>query len=123
MKTLSVRSALSAALVLTSASVASAQITAADYQRAQAQRQQYEAAAVFVPDTPTWVGTTHRFYYRRSLANGFEFVMVDADTQQKQPAFDHGRLAESLSRASGKAYTGTRLPFQTFTFVSGVPAA
>ena len=119
MKTLS---ALTTALVLMSASVATAQVTAADYQRAQAQRQQYEAAAVFVPDTPTWVGTTHRFYYRRSLANGFEFVMVDADTQQKQPAFDHGRLAESLSGASGKAYTATRLPFQTFTFNDALSA-
>ena len=79
-----------------------AQVTAADYQRAQSLRQQYESAAVFVPEAPTWVGTTHRFYYRRSLANGFEFVMVDADTQQKQPAFDHSRLADSLSRASGR---------------------
>ena len=60
-----------------------AQVTAADYQRAQSLREQFESAAVFVPDAPTWVGTTHRFYYRRSLANGFEFVMVDADTQQK----------------------------------------
>ena len=60
---------------------------------------------MFVPDTPTWVGTTHRFYYRRSLANGFEFVMVDADTQQKQPAFDHARLADVAV-----ARVGPRLP-------------
>src|SRR5690349_196368 len=87
--------AVNAAMILmvASPSPALAQVTTADYQRAQALRQQYESAAVFVPDTPTWVGTTHRFYYRRSLANGFEFVMVDADTQQKQPAFDHNRLA------------------------------
>jgi dipeptidyl aminopeptidase/acylaminoacyl peptidase len=91
-------------------------VTAADYQRAQSLREQFESAAVFVPDAPTWVGTTHRFYYRRSLANGFEFVMVDADTQQKSPAFDHNRLADSLSRASGRAYSGTQLPFNSFTF-------
>jgi hypothetical protein len=65
-------------------------------------RQQFEAGAVFVPETPTWVGTTHRFYYRRSLANGYEFLMVDADTQNKQPAFDHRRLADALSRAAGR---------------------
>ena len=103
MKNLSVLSVLSVALariVLCLGHRSAAQVTAADYQRAQSLRQQYESAAIFVPDTPTWVGTTHRFYYRRSLANGFEFVMVDADTQQKQPAFDHPRLAEALSRAS-----------------------
>jgi len=99
-----------------------AQVTAADYQRAQTLRPQSEAAALFVPDTPTWIGTTHRFYYRRSLANGFEFVTVDAGTRQKQPSFDHGRLAESLSRASGRAYTGTRLPFQTFSFNDALSA-
>ena len=96
MKKISVLSALSAALAAGVCAFATAQVTAADYQRAQSLRQQYESAAVFVPDTPTWVGTTHRFYYRRSLANGFEFVMVDADTRQKQPAFDHaaaGRVA------------------------------
>jgi dipeptidyl aminopeptidase/acylaminoacyl peptidase len=112
-----VLSALSAALVLLvfSAPSAAQQITLSDYQRAQSLRQQYESAAVFVPEPATWLGTTHKFYYRRSLANGFEFVTVDADTQQKTPSFDHQRLAESLSRATGRAYSGTRLPFQNFT--------
>jgi dipeptidyl aminopeptidase/acylaminoacyl peptidase len=121
MKKLSVVSVLSAALVSLSVS-SEAQVTLSDYQRAQSLRQTYESAAAFVPDTPTWVGTTHRFYYRRSLANGFEFVMVDADTLQKQPAFDHVRLAESLSRESGRAYSGTRLPFQNFTFNDALSA-
>ena len=110
MKKMSALSVLSAALVVFSApSVALAQVTIADYQRAQSLRQAYEAASIFVPDTPTWIGATHRFYYRRSLANGHEFVMVDADTQQKQPAFDHNRLADSLSKASARTYSPTRL--------------
>jgi dipeptidyl aminopeptidase/acylaminoacyl peptidase len=106
---------LSAALVLFAVPSA-AQVTTADYERAQSLRQQYESAAVFVPEPATWIGTTHKFYYRRSLANGFEFVTVDADTQQRQPSFDHHRIADALSRATGRAYTATRLPFQNFTF-------
>src|SRR5689334_24450900 len=98
-------SALSAALIFCVAAPSMAQITLADYQRAQSLRQTYESAAVNVPDTPTWIGTTHRFYYRRSIANGYEFITVDADTQQKQPSFDHARLAESLSKASGHTYS------------------
>ncbi len=77
---------------------------------------------MFVPEPATWIGDTHRFYYRRSLANGFEFVTVDADTQQKQPSFDHHRLADALSRATGRAYSGTRLPFQRFTFNDALSA-
>ena len=111
MKTLSVF----AVALLCSVSSA-AQVSLTDYQRAQSLRQQYESAAIFVPEPATWIGATHRFYYRRSLANGFEFVTVDADTQQKAPSFDHTRLADSLSRATGIAYPPTRLPFQNFTF-------
>ena len=111
MKTISV---FSVALLCSVSSAA--QVTTADYQRAQSLREQYESAAVFVPEPATWIGTTHTFYYRRSLANGFEFVTFDADTQQRRPAFDHRRLADSLARASGRAYAPTRLPFQNFTF-------
>ncbi|HET9705389.1 MAG TPA: DPP IV N-terminal domain-containing protein [Vicinamibacterales bacterium] len=108
--------ASAAALVMfVSAPSAAQPVTLSDYQRAQSLRQQYESAAVFVPEPATWLGTTHKFYYRRSLANGFEFITVDADTQQKTPSFDHQRLADSLSRASGRAYSATRLPFQNFT--------
>src|SRR6187431_3268958 len=88
-KTLSALSVSSAALICLCSSSVSAQITRADYDRAQAQREQYESLAVNVPDTPTWIGATHRFYYRRSRSDGFEFVTVDADTRQKQPSFDH----------------------------------
>jgi dipeptidyl aminopeptidase/acylaminoacyl peptidase len=101
--------------MLVSAPSAAQPVTLSDYQRAQSLRQQYESAAVFVPEPATWLGTTHKFYYRRSLANGFEFVTVDADTQHKTPSFDHQRLADSLSRATGRAYSATRLPFQSFT--------
>ena len=41
------------------------------------------------------------------MAGGNEFVMVDADTQQKQPAFDHEKLAAALSRETRNNYTGT----------------
>ncbi|HYB94114.1 MAG TPA: DPP IV N-terminal domain-containing protein [Vicinamibacterales bacterium] len=111
-----------AALILGTALSASAQVTTTDYQRAQALRQQYESAAPFLADPPTWVSGTHRFYYRRTLADGHEFVMVDADTRTRQPAFDHSALAASLSRASGRAYTSTRLPFQTFAFNEALSA-
>ncbi len=103
-------------------SVVTAQVTRTDYDRAQALREQYETLTVNVPDTPAWIGSTHRFYYRRSRPDGFEFVTVDAETRQKQPSFDHRRLAEALSKAANHTYTPTRLPFQSFTFNEALSA-
>jgi dipeptidyl aminopeptidase/acylaminoacyl peptidase len=102
--------------------IAGAQVTKADYDRAQSLREEYESLAVNVADTPTWIGATHSFYYRRTRPDGFEFIRMDADSRQKQPAFDHARLAESLSKASGQAYRPNRLPFQNFTFNDALSA-
>lgn len=101
--------------LLSAAIPAGAQVTLADYDRAQGLRERYEALALDVADVPTWVNGTHTFYYRRSRADGFEFMAVDADTREKRPAFDHERLADALSRAAGKTFSATRLPFQNFT--------
>jgi dipeptidyl aminopeptidase/acylaminoacyl peptidase len=96
---------------------ASAQVTRADYERAQALRARNERLVMNIADAPTWIGSSNRFTYRRVVRDGFEFVVVDAATQQKQPAFDHTRLAAALSKASGTQYPATRLPFQSFTFI------
>ena len=100
------------------ASGADAQGTKADYERAQGLRERYQYLTTRVADAPVWIGKTSRFYYRVTIKGGHEFVMVDATTQQKQPAFDHARLAAALTKASGtdKPYNPTRLPFNVFTF-------
>jgi dipeptidyl aminopeptidase/acylaminoacyl peptidase len=110
-----IRFAIVAAIAWT-AQTASAQGTAADYERANALRAKYEALVNNVPGTMTWIDNTHRFWYRKISRGAVEFVVVDADTQQKTPAFDHARLALALSKATGKTYTATSLPFTTLTF-------
>jgi len=88
----------------------------ADYARAESLRARYESAAIDIAGPPTAIGQTHRFWYRKSVKGGEEFVVVDADTQQKQPAFDHEKIARSLSAATRKTYTSTKLPFNTVNF-------
>ena len=106
-----------AALALGStAGAALAQGSLADYARATSLREKYERAALDIAGPPTAVGQTHRFWYRKSVKGGDEFVVVDADTQQKQPAFDHERIAQALSRSTGESYTPLRLPFNTVAF-------
>ncbi len=68
---------------------------------------------------PHWFDHNNRFWYRNQLADGAsEFIVVEAEHGTRQPAFDQGRIAASLSKASGKAYTADRLPFDKIDFVS-----
>ena len=80
-------------------------------------RQRLEGLTVGVAAAPTWIDDTNRFWYRRSVTGGNDFVLVDATTQRKQPAFDHARLATGLSSVIGQEYTERTLPFRAFDYV------
>ncbi len=66
----------------------------------------------------TWFAGNKRFWYRNDLRGGArEFVLVDAEKGERNPAFDHKRLAEALSKAAGAAHAADKLPFDTVEFV------
>src|SRR5262245_6544800 len=53
--------------------------------------------------TPHWFADGTKFWYRNDLKGGAkEFVLVDAAAGTRGPAFDHAKLAASLSKASDK---------------------
>jgi dipeptidyl aminopeptidase/acylaminoacyl peptidase len=99
--------------------LAHAQGTRADYERAVGLRDRLQGLAVDVAEEPHWLEGSHQFWYRKSVTGGHVFVLVDADSASKKPAFDHGRLAASLSTVAGKPYTAITLPFDRFTLVDG----
>ncbi len=105
-----------AAISLLLVSSASAQVARSDYERAMGLSDRYEYLTVNVPESATWVENSTRFYYRKSVKGGHEFVMMDAESRQKTPAFDHQRLADGLAKETGDTYTPVRLPFSTFVF-------
>ena len=96
-----------------------AQGTIADYRRAAAVNQRLTGLTVDVAQQPTWTGST-RFWYRKSVKGGNQFVLVDAATAEKRPPFDHARLATALTSVArpDSAYTAVRLPFTSFTLVN-----
>src|ERR1035441_3755539 len=63
---------------------------------------------------PVWLAD-ERFWYRNTTAEGSEFVLVDPAKGTRELAFDHAKLAATLSTASGAKYDGAHLPFQSFT--------
>src|SRR5262245_9900945 len=97
--------------------IAFAQGTVADYERANNLRNKYQGLVVNIAERANWIGDTSRFWYRKSVKGGNEFVLYDAETLARKPAFDHARLAASLSAASGEKVTALTLPFPTINFV------
>jgi dipeptidyl aminopeptidase/acylaminoacyl peptidase len=73
---------------------------------------------------PHWSANDASFWYKNDLKGGTkEFVLVDAEKGTRGPAFDHARLAESLSKAANEKYAADRLPFDAIEFADGGKAA
>src|SRR6476646_8835810 len=72
----------------------------ADYARANGLRDRIQNKVYDVAEPPTWIAGSARFWYRKSVPGGNQFVLVDPATSSKTAAFDHGRLAAALSSAA-----------------------
>src|SRR5690348_2933876 len=97
-----------------------AQGTAADYERAKGLRERYEAAAIDIAGAATWIGATHRFWYRKLSRGANEYFIYDADLLKKQPAFDHTRIAASLSKLNNNTYKPQDLSLTQLRFDSTI---
>jgi fermentation-respiration switch protein FrsA (DUF1100 family) len=93
----------------------------AAYQR---QRQPPQAGRVYKSQvTPHWFHNNTRFWYRNDLRSGErEFIVVDAERGTRASAFDHAKLAAGLSKAAGKEYQPTKLPFDSIEYVQDAKA-
>jgi dipeptidyl aminopeptidase/acylaminoacyl peptidase len=100
-----------AALITLAAHSLWAQGALADYQRAQGLQTKARGLVVNTPGAVAWIGHSGHFWYPRTVKGGTEFVLVDAASLTKQPAFDHEKLAAAISAASGHKYTALELPF------------
>jgi len=96
---------------------ATAQLTPADYAHALNLQEKYRGLVVHLPDAPQWIEDTHRFVFRRSIAIGEEFVVVDADKKTEQPAFDQARLAEVLTKSWGEPVKANALPLGHYELI------
>ena len=77
------------AALLATPQVAFAQGTQADYDRALKLRDRFDAKKVTgAPDALVWIPQSSRFHYRLITQAGHDFVLVDAKTGERKPAFD-----------------------------------
>src|SRR5215813_4857602 len=103
------RESMLAAVIL--AGALRAQVTPADYARSEGLRDAWMYLTQNVADPPRWIGNSEKFVYRKTVPGGFSFVVMDAGTGEKRPAFDQERLAGALNKISGSSFTALRLPF------------
>jgi len=86
-------------------------LTTQDYARAEQFMAYNTTPLVFgVTVRPFWLAND-RFWYRNTMADGAEFLLVDPARRTRARAFDHERLAAALSRAADTTYGAFSLPF------------
>ena len=82
---------------------ASAPVAQNIYDRAFSLRQRMDNLVDRAEIKPHWLADNHRFWYRvQTGANTHEFILVDAATGTRQPAFDHAKLAAALRQATSQ---------------------
>lgn len=112
----SVAMLITAAIVLQGQGFSQQVLTAADYQRAE-KFMSYNTGQLVDKGSvrPTWM-EGEKFWYRNSTSAGNEFILVDPAKGTRAAAFDHTKLAATLSAASGEKLDGSKLPFTTISF-------
>ncbi|HEY2849688.1 MAG TPA: DPP IV N-terminal domain-containing protein, partial [Gemmatimonadaceae bacterium] len=80
-----------------------AQGTMADYQRAVSLQARYAPLVTDSPDLPVWIGSTDRFWYRKTVKGGdTAIVVVDANTVEKRA----GTAADTMGTRPGRGGRG-----------------
>jgi dipeptidyl-peptidase 4 len=94
-----------------------AQAEAPDYERAQNLRPRLENKVFRDRVQPRWQPDNNQFWYRvKTGPNTHEFIWVDAEKGERRAAFDHQRLAEALTKASGKPAEAGKLAIDGLEF-------
>jgi dipeptidyl aminopeptidase/acylaminoacyl peptidase len=69
---------------------------------------------------PHWLEGNSKFWYRLDLRDKKkEFILVDATTGARNPAFDHAKAAEALKQKLGREIDPERLPFDSIEISAG----
>ena len=105
------------ALAGLSPSLARAQGSQADYQRADDFSRKYAGLVYNLRVEPQWIHGGPAFWYRVQRGpNTTQFIFVNPDEAVRRVAFDHEQLAQALAAATSKKVTATQLPFRTLSF-------
>jgi dipeptidyl-peptidase-4 len=96
---------------------AAARGTRSDYERAFNLRKNTANKVYKQRVTAHWFSDGKQFWYRNDLpGEKVEFILVNAETGTRRPAFDHERLAVVLAKATAERIQADRLPIDKLEF-------
>ena len=99
------------------ASIVIAEGNLLDYQRALSLRRKTANKVYKQRVEPHWFDDNIRFWYKNDLPDKkCEFIIVNAQTGEKNFAFDHKRLAEAISKAFSEQVNADKLPIDKLQF-------
>ena len=96
--------------------VADAQGSAADYRRADSLAARVRGTIVNTVNQTNWIGRTSLVWYRKTTATGTAYVVVNAESAEKTPAFDQAQLAQALTTLLKRPIAADSLPLNALTF-------
>ena len=89
----------------------------ADYERAMGLQDRVRNKVFIKHVNPNWSADSDRFWYRNDLsADRREFVLVNTSKGERQLAFDHVKVAATLSNALGQSVDAEKLPVDELAF-------
>ena len=94
-------------------------LTSEDYARAERRLPTTTGALIFGHTVEPHWEEGDVFTYRSTTADGWEFVRVDPEEGEREPAFDHVAVAAGLAEVLGQEVRSTRLPFDDFESQDG----
>jgi dipeptidyl-peptidase-4 len=92
-------------------------VSAEDYARAEGFLRQNMGSLVFGTGVRPNFLDDGTFWYRMAVPGGHEFIVVDPEEGNREPAFNQERLVVGINRIVGVSYPPLELPFSTFRFV------
>ena len=108
---------LAIVILLLAATALWGQGSQADYDRAAAMQAATRNKVHRSQVRPHWLAGGTKFWYRVTTgAASSEFILVDAESGSRRPAFDHERLAQSLAAEIETPVDAAQLPFRSLRF-------
>lgn len=95
------------------------QVTASDYKRADDLPKMVSNKVYYSDIGPQWIGSSTEFFYKMNTPDGIDFILVNAETLKKKPAFDRLKLAAALSKVTAAEADAKNLPLNNIRFSDG----
>ncbi|MEO2073388.1 MAG: DPP IV N-terminal domain-containing protein [Zunongwangia sp.] len=95
--------------------VASAQGTVEDYKRAESLDTLFRNKVFNTPNSFNWLNKKE-FWYKNNTEKGSEYIFVNAETLEKETAFDHEKLARAISKLVDKKIETSKMDITNLEF-------